>query len=281
MDMWRVGLALAGAAALVLLLIWAGQRRMIYFPSGHVPAPAQVGLPRAEPVTFPTADGLTLHGWFVPTTPAGDGTTVLVFNGNAGNRAYRADLAEGLAAVGLSVLLFDYRGYGGNPGSPSEAGLARDAAAARRYLETRADVRDDRVVYFGESLGAAVAVRLAVERPPLALVLRSPFTSLVDAGRYHFGFLPVSLLLRDRYPAVDRISQVRCPVVVITAAHDSIVPAPLSRRLFEAAAEPKELVVIERADHNDFALVAGPEVIRAVAGAVYTATASPGARRSR
>jgi fermentation-respiration switch protein FrsA (DUF1100 family) len=248
----------------ILFLFWLTQRRMMYFPSGSVPTPAQVGLGRTEAVSFATDDGLMLGGWFVRTDRPSAGT-VLVFNGNAGNRAYRADLAARLAAESLSVLLFDYRGYGGNPGLPTEEGLALDARAARRYVLSRSDVDARRLVYFGESLGTAVAVRLAVEHPPQAVILRSPFTSFVDVGRFHYPILPVRWLLRDRYPSLDRIARIRSPLLVIAGSNDTIIPPFLSRRLFEAALEPKRLVIVEGADHNDETLAAGAEVVGAVA----------------
>jgi uncharacterized protein len=255
----------AAVLAALLTLFWLMQRRMMYFPSGDVPPPAQVGLSRAETVTFATDDGLTLNGWFVRGEGASTGT-VIVFNGNAGNRAYRSDLAAQLAASGLSVLLFDYRGYGENPGSPTEEGLALDARAARRYVLSRADVDARRLVYFGESLGSAVAVRLAVEHPPHAVILRSPFTSFVEMGRLHYPILPVGWILRDRYPSIDRIAKIGCPLLVIAGSADSIVPASQSRRLFEAALEPKRLELVEGADHNDEVLAAGPRVVGAVTG---------------
>ena len=141
--------------------------------------------------------------------------------------------------MGLSVLLFDYRGYGGNPGRPSEDGLAADARAAQAWLAAQPDVDPDRIAYFGESLGAAVAVGLAVQRPPAALVLRSPFTSLADVGAVHYPWLPVRRLLLDRYPSIERIASVHAPVLVIAGDRDDIVPAALSKRLYDAAAEPK------------------------------------------
>ena len=119
-------------------------------------------------------------------------------------------------------------------------------------------------MYFGESLGSGVAVRLAVEHPPRALVLRSPFTSFVDMGRVHYPFLPVAWLLRDRYPSIDRIGQVTCPVLVVAGANDTVVPAAQSRRLFDAAREPKHLLIVKGADHNDEALAAGQQVVAAV-----------------
>ena len=250
--------------ALVVVLLWAGQRRMIYFPFGDVPTPAAAGLPRAESVAFTTADGLTLHGWFVPAAQPATRQTVIVFNGNAGHRAMRAPLADALARRGIASLLFDYRGFGGNPGSPSEEGLALDARASWAYVTGRPDVDSTRLVYFGESLGTGVAVRFATEHPPAALILRSPFTSMIDVGRYHYPFLPVRWLLRDRFDSLDRIGRVGCPLLVIAGDRDSIIPPALSQRLYDAAPSPKRLVMIPGADHNDEDLFASPRMIAAI-----------------
>jgi fermentation-respiration switch protein FrsA (DUF1100 family) len=214
-----------------------------------------------EEVSFPTSDGLTLYGWFFPSARPGS-MTVLVCNGNAGNRAYRAPLASALRAQGIAVLLFDYRGYGGNEGSPTETGLAADSRAARTYLLGRADVGASRLVYFGESLGAAVAVELAGAHPPAALVLRSPFTSMTDIGRLHYPLLPVGWLLHDRYPSLERIAGVRSPLLVIAGDSDAIVPIEQSRRLYEAAPAPqKTLVVLPGVDHNDEAMFDAAPVV--------------------
>jgi fermentation-respiration switch protein FrsA (DUF1100 family) len=251
-------------AALVLAAVWAGQRRLIYFPFRNVPPPADAGLRLVEEVSFPTEDGLTLHGWFVPPVSGSASITILVFNGNAGNRGMRGSLAQAFAARGIATFLFDYRGYGENRGTPSESGLVRDARAARAYLDGRPDVDPRRVVYFGESLGAAVAVHLAVEAAPAALVLRSPFTSLTDIGRHHYPFLPVRWLLRDRYPSIELIPRVSAPVLVIAGDRDRVIPVEQSRALFAAAPQPRELVIIERANHNDEELFSGPRVVDAV-----------------
>jgi fermentation-respiration switch protein FrsA (DUF1100 family) len=248
----------------LLALVWIGQRRLMYFPTGGVPAPRELGLTDVEPVSFKTSDGLDLRGWFFGFSGGKPGATILVFNGNAGNRAYRASLASALREQGLQVLLFDYRGYGANPGSPSATGLARDARAARDYLTGRSDVDQSRLVYFGESLGTAVAVDLAVDHPPAALILRSPFTSMTDLGRHHYPFLPVRFLLRDRFAAIDQIGQVRAPLLVIAGGRDRIVPIENSRRLYDAATAPKELLVLPDADHNDHELLAGDEMIQTI-----------------
>lgn len=257
----RMLLLAAGCALALLALIWLGQRRLMYFPHPDVPPPSVVGLSDVEQVTFTTQDDVALHGWFVPARPSPTRATLLVCNGNAGNRAYRAELARAFRRHGVAVLLFDYRGYGDSAGSPDERGLALDARAARRYLLSRPDVDAARLVYFGESLGAAVAAELAAAHPPTALVLRSPFTSMTDLGGYHYPIVPVRLLLRDRYATIDHITRVHAPLLVIAGDADRIVPIEQSRRVHDAANAPKHFVTIEGADHNDAVLSAGPIVV--------------------
>jgi hypothetical protein len=204
-----------------------------------------------------------LGAWFVP-GPTADAPTVLVANGNGGHRGLRAPLARALSAAGLGVLLFDYRGYGGNPGSPSEQGLALDVRAARSYLLDQAGVPQARLLYYGESLGCAVVTELAVEHPPAGLVLRSPFVDLAAVGSEHYPFLPVRLLLRDRYPVAEQVARVRAPTTVVYGSGDTIVPPAQSRQVAEAAAELHRLVEVPGADHNDPVLLDGDPVVHAV-----------------
>ena len=266
--MLRIGLGIVAVLVVVVGGLWLGQRRLIYLPTGAV-SPVPAGW---EVVTMTTGDDLTLRGWLRP--PHDDAAVVIVFNGNAGNRSDRVVLGAGLAAHGLGVLLMDYRGYGGNPGSPTEEGLTLDARAARRWVAER--LPDHPVVYFGESLGAAVAVGLAVDQPPAALVLRSPFTSLGDAAALHYPFLPVRLLLWDDFTVAERMSNVTAPTLVIAGESDSIIPLRQSRAVHAAAAGPKELLVIDGADHNDLALTAGPQLVAATARFIAAAVAEAG-----
>ena len=246
----------------LLALVWSQQRRLIYFPSrGPVP-PAAAVLPNGQDVVLETDDGIRLGAWYFPVP--GGGPAVLVCNGNGGDRSGRVELAAALNRMGLSVLLFDYRGYGANPGKPSEDGTAADARAAQAWLAAQPGV--EKIVYFGESLGAAVAVGLAVERPPAALILRSPFTSLPDVGAMHYPWLPVRLLLTDRYPSIDRIGSVHVPVMVIAGDRDDIVPETLSRRLYDAANEPKRYVLVPGAGHNDPELLDGRQMLDSIDG---------------
>lgn len=271
-----VAAALLGAWLALVATAWALQKRLVYFPSRGAVPPARAVLPGARELSLRTEDGLTLSAWFVPARGHWRGPAVLVFNGNAGDRGDRAPLAEALSREGSPVMLFDYRGYGGNAGEPGEEGLAADARAALRALEEQPEVDRAWIAYLGESLGAAVAVRLATERPPAALVLRSPFTSLPEVGAHHYPFLPVRWLLRERYPSIERIGRAACPLLVVAGERDSIVPVGMSRRLFDAAREPKELLTVPGADHNDYELSAGPRFVRAVAEFVRRhAPASP------
>lgn len=242
---------LAAGLVAVLAMAWVGQRRLIYFPD-HNPGPPPGDVTVLEAVT---SDGIAHRAWLVPAEGEAF-ARVVVFNGNAGHKRDRLPLARGLAVRGMEVLLFDYRGYGDTDGNPSEKGLLRDAAAV---VEAASDT-DLPVVYLGESLGAAVATLLAVDRPPAALVLRSPFTSLADMARTHYPTLPAGLLLQDRYEVEEAIARLEVPVLVVLGSADTIVPPALSRRVFEAATGPKELVEIEGRDHNDPDLVAGGEL---------------------
>lgn len=272
MRLLAVGL---GVVLVALGLAWVSQRRLIYLPTQDV-GPLPAALQGAEQVTYQTEDGLRLGAWYVPAAEEDTGWTLIVFPGNAGNRSDRAALAAAMSSRGIGVLLVDFRGYGGNPGSPTESGLAADARAALAYLESRSDVDPRRLAYFGESLGAAVAVELAGHRPPAALVLRSPFTSLADAAAAHYPFLPVRWLLWDSYPSRDRIRTVGVPTLVVAGSADGIVPLTQSRDLFAASTgSPKRLVVIEGADHNDFALVAGTELTGPVAAFLAEVDSAP------
>ena len=267
----RAIVLVAVVTVVVLALVYVTQRSLIYFPGST--APGSELLPRGAEVTeLHTADGLRLASWFLPAThrsgPAGDrpaGPAVLIFNGNAGDRSHRLPLAKALTERGYAVLLFDYRGYAGNPGTPTEEALRADAHAAIDALAARPEVDPQRIAYLGESLGSAVAAGLATERQPAALVLRSPPSSLADVGRHHYPFLPiVDALLLDRYPLVEQVRGLRVPLLVLVTESDEIVPAELSRRVFDAAVGPKRYVPLVATHHNDPELFAGDKMLAAV-----------------
>lgn len=243
-------------------LLWAFQRSIIYQPDTSAPPTAGEVIPGARDVTLSTDDGLELTAWLVPPKSGTDRQqAVLYAQGNGGNRVGRADIAQLLSDRGFTVLLLDYRGYGGNPGDPSEEGTALDARAAVDALRAEG-FELDRIIYFGESIGTGVVAQLQTTMTPAGVVLRSPFTELADVASAHFPFLPVKWLLRDKYPVVQNLAKTDVPVSVIYGDHDTIVSTALSEKV--AATTPnlfEELVV--RGDHND-PVMAGPEVADAV-----------------
>jgi pimeloyl-ACP methyl ester carboxylesterase len=244
-----IGVIVVGVPAVVM------QRRLIYHPTIEVPPPAVAGVPDAEPLEVTAADGTTLASWYVPADGAPVGA-VLVLHGNAGNRAHRGPLAAALARRGLATLLLDYRGFGGSDGRPSEEGLIADARAAADALRRRSGLPAARTVYFGESLGSAVAARLAAERHPAALVLRSPFPSLTDVGARLYPWLPVRLLLRDRFETTERVAAFDGAVLAVAGERDRLIPPELSRQVVDGADDAR-LLTVEGAAHNDRALLDG------------------------
>lgn len=274
--MRTLGWLLVGVGVVVVVglgALWALQRHLVYLADPQPPPPAATVLPGAVDVTLATADGLRLGAWWVPPSGTDRGVTALVANGNGGNRALRAPLADTLRRQGLAVLLFDYRGYGGNPGTPDEPGLALDVRAALRHLVEERAVPTTRIVYVGESLGSAVVADLAVEHPPRGLLLRSPFVDLAAAGRVHYPALPVRLLLRDRWPVAERVARVDAPTTVVWGSADRVIPPAQSAAVAAAAAgRPVRTVVVPGADHNDRVLLDGPELVAAVVALADPAT---------
>jgi len=153
--------------------------------------------------------------------------------------------------TGVTVLIFDYRGYGRSEGKPSERGILEDGRAARAWLANREKVPEEKLVVMGESLGGAVAVHLAAEKQARALILESTFTSLPDVGKHHYPIFPVRLLMRSRLDSLAKIKEYRGPLLQCHGDADTIVPYKLGRRLFEAANEPKQFITFRGGDHND------------------------------
>ena len=210
--------------------------------------PGRRANPGYEEIRIPSGDGVVLHGWLHRRESAP--WTVVVFHGNAGNLSVQAALMEPFEALGLQVLLFDFRGYGLSTGRPSEAGLLEDGEAAAGYVATTLGVPAARTVFYGKSLGTGVATLLAVRRPPGRLVLESAFDSMVSVGRAHYPWLPVRMLLRDRYDAASAIGSLSCPVLLVHGGADEIIPIRLGRALYERAPQPKRFLEIPGALHN-------------------------------
>jgi uncharacterized protein len=224
----------------VCILVGVFERRLIYFPTRDYDAtPSDIGLDY-QSVTFMSNDGVNLTGWYVPNEVAT--RTILFFHGNAGNISHRLTTIQTLHRLGYNVFIFDYRGFGQSDGSPSESGLYADARAALQYLTQTQKQPVERIVFCGRSLGGAVAIELATHHAPRALVVESTFTELADVGRIHYPFLPVKLILRDRFKSIERIGKLTCPKLILHGADDTLIPIELGRKLFDAAAEPKQFI---------------------------------------
>jgi len=238
------------------LFVMLFEEKLIYFPYRDLDVtPDELGL-RCDDLSLIAEDGVRLHGWFFPYDDSK--FTVLFFHGNAGNISHRLDRVLLMQSkIQTSVLLFDYRGYGKSEGSPDEQGTYRDGRAAFRYLTRERGIPENRVILFGESLGAAVAVQLALERVGRALVLESAFTSIPDVGRVHYPFLPVTKLVRTRYDNLEKIPSIEMPILILHGQRDRTVPFEHGHRLYEAANEPKRFFPIEGAGHNDTFFVGG------------------------
>ncbi len=249
-------LALLGLVARQTRLL---DRFFVFFPEREIARTPGDGDVEYEDAFFSTSDGVRLHGWFVPS----DSETILIwFHGNAGNISHRLEnLLMLKQRMGLNIFIFDYRGYGRSEGSPSEKGMYLDAEAALGYLRSRpAHDRGRRLVLFGRSLGAAVAVEMATRHESDALVIESPFTSVREMARRAYPFLPSALLtvpLRSRFDSLSKIADVHTPVLVLHGNMDEIVPYEEGRKLFEAANQPKHFYTIEGAAHNNTYMVGG------------------------
>lgn len=230
---------------------------MLFHPTPGVDLrPADLGID-AEEVFIETEDDVRIHAFFLPGEgPAGDGGRAILFlHGNAGNASHRLPNAAALARLGSDVLLLDYRGYGRSDGSPSEPGVYADARAGLAHLVEARGVPEERVVLFGRSLGGAVAIDLARERPLAGVIVESTFTSLADMGTRVAG--PLARLFARGFDSLHKIASVRAPLLFFHGDRDGIVPFALGRRLFEAAPEPKAFEVVEGAGHNDTVEVGG------------------------
>lgn len=241
-------LTLAAVYLAIVALMFMVQRSLQYFPDPTRVAPQTAGLFGVEEVRLAAPDGTELIGWY---TPAREGlATILFFHGNAGSLASRAGRFAAYQQQGFGVLFASYRGYGGSGGKPTQAGIIADSFLFLDWLEGRG-VEPSRIAVIGESLGSAVAVRLAARREVGAVILEAPFSSAADIAAAHYWWLPVRALMRDPFDSMKAIGSVSAPVTIIHGDRDTIVPLRYGQRLFEAASEPKEMVVIADAGHNN------------------------------
>jgi len=258
--------AVVVAYGLLVVLMWLGQDRLLYFPQvgrDAVATPAKVKLP-FDNVRIETDDGVTLAAWWVPANTAVTHGKVLLLHGNAGSIADRINYLPHFSAMGYAVLLLDYRGYGASSGKPTEQGTYLDAQAAWRWLATAQGAQAGDIVVVGESLGGAVAAQLAASVQPRALILVSTFTSVQDLGAEIYPWLPVRLISRYRYDTLAHLQSYRGPVLIAHSRDDEIVPYAHGERLYAAVAGAKSWLEL-RGGHNDSFLFSRPAWVQAVA----------------
>jgi len=252
--------AMFGGYLIVLSAVFAMQRSLLYPAGKATPDTALAAAAGIRIITTRTADGIDLTHWYLP--PEDDQAPVLVvFHGNAGHVGDRVPKLAELMRAGFGLLLAGYRGYGGNPGKPSEDVLSADARLLLDWLAGQG-VSPERTVLYGESLGTGIAVKMATERPAAAVILEAPYTSVVDVAQAQYWFLPARWLVLDTWDSVSRIAQINMPLLLMHGLRDRTIPARFGQGLFEAAVDPKQIVLVEDGEHTD--LYDFPEVPRQV-----------------
>ena len=276
----RIGFVLKSLAILGLITyafiafgMYFGQRRFLYFPSAVRTAPADAGLPDVAEKIIQTADGEKVIAWYGKAKPGQP--TLLYFHGNGGALEVRRERIAKYLARGRGVFMMSYRGYSGSSGVPSEAANVADGKLAYEVL-LKEGVRAEDIIIYGESLGTSVATQVAVEKPARGLILDSPFTSIVDRAAEVYPWLPVGLLLSDRYETREHIRNVKVPLFILHGEADMVVPVAMGRALFALANEPKEIVTLPGAGHGDHYKFGSFEAINAWIDRLWAGEIRPG-----
>ncbi len=249
--LWTLLGALAVAYLLLLIALTVFQRRLLYRPDANLPPPAHFGLHGIEILKLTAADGAPLFAWYAkPNRP--DGFVVLYLHGNGGHIGYRAERLKRMAAHGWGVFLLEYRGFGGNPGQPTEHGLRLDAQAGLDAVRAMG-FPAERILLWGESLGTGLAIGLAAEHTVAAVLLESPYTSIARTAQSHYPYVPAIWLVRDRFDSLARMPRLCAPILIMQGALDRVVPTWMGKALMKAATAPVELWIAPQAGHNDLA----------------------------
>ena len=237
-----------GVYLLVALVTYMGQRRLMYFPDTARTLPAQAGLPNVSERVLNTPDGARIVVWYGKAKPGQP--TLLYFHGNGGGLADRAERFRRFMGQGWGVYMMAYRGYAGSTGYPTEANNVADARLAYGAL-VQEGVLPESIIVYGESLGTNLATRVASEKVSAGLILEAPYTSVLDIALTDYPFLPVRLLLSDRYETDKVLPQVKVPLLIIHGKEDGVIPVSMAQKLAKLANEPKRLVIFPEGDHSD------------------------------
>ncbi len=234
---------------IIFVIFGCSQRAFLYFPSNEIIDISNHNDTGLKEVELTTSDGLVLKSWFKePNTPKG--FTILIFHGNAGHIGDMVEKFKRFIDAGYGLLFLEYRGYGGNPGRPSEKGLYSDANAALNFL-SKQHIFSDKIILYGESLGCGIAAKLSSENTFAATILEAPYTSIADVAQRHYWFLPAKWLVLDRYKILEIINNIKSPLMVVHGEQDNVISIEFGKKVFEAAPEPKEALFIPNAGHNN------------------------------
>jgi fermentation-respiration switch protein FrsA (DUF1100 family) len=250
----NTGIILVLSYFLMLVIVYFKQDGMLYHPEKEIgKTPMDIPLDFDE-VAIKTKDGITISGWYIPAEH--EKGVVLICHGNAGNVSHRLDTIRIFHRLNLSVLIFDYRGYGRSEGKPSEEGTYLDAEAAWEYLVHGKKKPPQQIIIFGRSLGGAVAAEVAMRKNPAILIIESSFISVPEIGKSLYPWLPVKLLSKYKYATMDKMGSIHCPTLVIHSPEDEIVPFRHGEQIYAKALQPKEFLKIE-GGHNEGFLLSG------------------------
>ena len=231
---------------LILVFVFFYQRNLLYHPFENNYSTDQANFSYKE-VFIPSSNGNNLKGWF-HIKNLDEKKTLIFFHGNAGdltNRIYKLNLIKDFD---INFLIVAYRGFSGNKGKPTEMGLYQDAKSALNWLKNQ-KINDDQIIIYGESLGTAISIEVAQNREFAGIILESPFTSMVEAGKFYYPYLPVSLLLKDRYETIKKLENINSPILVMHGKKDKIVPFHMGKQVFEKANKPKFSYFPDNDDH--------------------------------
>lgn len=234
----------------LLLALFFGQRFLMYHPVAAMGAPSDYHLRNVDALRIPSADGTSLVLW---RAKAREGQpTIVYFHGNGGNLGYRTHLLQAWQDAGFGFVAVDYRGYGGSGGSPEETGILADAQAAVNHALNQERLPASQLIFYGESLGTGIAVRMAATTPPRLLVLQSPYISVAARAAEIYYYVPVQWLIHDRFESLDYLKQVHAPVLILHGETDTVIPITQGRAMLAAANAPKKGIFFPHVGHMDF-----------------------------
>jgi len=237
------------AYLVLLIFLFVFQRSYLYFPDKETIPHHYFDEFNIEEIKHTTDDGLTLAGWYKE--PDTNNTNVfLLMHGNAGHVGHRVEKFRKILEAGYGFFFLEYRGYGGNPGKPTEKGLHLDAVSALNFLREQ-KIPDQKIILYGESLGTGIAVQLATTIKAKAIILETPYTSMAEVAQQHYWYLPAKWLVFDRFELLGIIGNIQSPLLILHGEKDKIIDISFGQKVFEVAPQPKEAIFVPHAGHNN------------------------------